>query len=74
MNLQQAMLAAQLAHARAAAAQDLIDNVDRILSPVGIRLYRWAPAGPVCPNCRREDDWVEQLGTHEIYCRCQVTD
>ena len=46
MNLQQAMLAAQLAHAKAAAAQDLIDDVDRILRPVGIRLYRWAPAGP----------------------------
>jgi hypothetical protein len=74
MNLQQAMLAAQLAHARAAAAQDLIDDVDRILRSVGVRLYRLVPAGPVCPRCGRDDDWVEQVGTHDVFCRCQVTD
>jgi hypothetical protein len=74
MNLEQAMAAAQQAHTRATADQNLIDDVDRVLRRQGIRLYRWAPAGPVCPRCRREDDWVEQVGTREICCRCEVTD
>jgi len=74
MNLEQAMAAAQQAHAKASTGRDLINDLETVLRPHGIRLYRWAPAGPVCPRCRREDDWVEQVGTREIYCRCQVTD
>jgi hypothetical protein len=74
MYLEQAMDAAQQAHARAAAGRDLVNDLERVLRPHDIQLYRWAPAGPVCPRCRRDDDWIEQVGTGQICCRCEVTD
>jgi hypothetical protein len=74
MRLEQAMAAAQQAHARVAADRDLVNDLELVLRPHGIRLYRWAPAGPVCPRCRRDDNWIEQVDTGQIWCRCEITD